>query len=168
VDELVTAVGTENDVRFEVLWERPSPKGIATDATRGALRLLLRGTPIWFGDDADSGFLWTWVELLEFLTNAWPYLVLEDGAPFGLQVTAPAALRAEALRLADDMPGDASEEISGELDAFFEVHDLSRALQGAIVPEILIVRTGEIVTVASDGRRIEASDQVLRAHREVD
>lgn len=167
MDELVIAVGTENDVRFEVLWERPAPKGIATDATRGALRLLLRGTPIWFGDDASSGFLWTWVELLEFLANAWPFLVLEDGAPFGLQVAAPAALRAEALRLADDLPGDASEEISSELEAFFEVHDLSRALQGAVVPGILIVRTGDIVTVTSDGRRIEVTgDRVLRTLEE--
>ena len=46
--------------------------------------MCLRGRPVWHGADDATGFEWTWIELLEFLSGSWLYLAIKDGAPLGV------------------------------------------------------------------------------------
>ena len=64
------------------------------------------------------------VELLEFLSNAWPYLEFEFGYPFGLNPIRPAWLRSEAEVRWQSMPDELVREEEEELLAYEETHDL--------------------------------------------
>ena len=95
MDELVIKSST-GEIEFSLRWAADSSTDQAAHATLGRLRLAVRGQPVWHGDDADVGFEWTWIELLEFLADSWRYLVLEDGTPLGVALgTAPRMLAAE-------------------------------------------------------------------------
>lgn len=150
--------GNEDGLMVELDWEAdaPDPAASAADATRGALRLLLRGQPIWCGPDPHAGFSWTYIELLEFLTTSWPHICWEDGAPWGLRLSSPALLRARAEDRWDQLPSERREEEEQEFEAFEGTHDLARAFQGAILPSVLVVRQGEICYLLGDLDRVVA------------
>lgn len=87
--------------------------------------------------------------------DAWPFLTLEDSPPFGLDMGTPSQLRSEAAKLAGDSRGEVSDFVLSELESFLEVHDLSRALEGAILPEVLFVRVGQLCCIYADTIRVE-------------
>ncbi|MGH7150655.1 MAG: hypothetical protein ACREIU_08155, partial [Planctomycetota bacterium] len=70
----MNTLGSDEGLRVELAWEDSGPPATAADATRGSLRLSLRGSEVWRGVQPETGFRWTWIELLEFLAHAWPCL----------------------------------------------------------------------------------------------
>lgn len=165
MDELVKTFGSEDSLLIELRWDAwhaDEAPCTAAEVTRGSLRLALRGQVLWKGGDPGEGFWWTWVELLEFLAQAWPYLIWEDGLPFGLRPAGPSAITAQAESRWDELSGEIRESEEEVFEAFEEVHDLARAVQGAIVPSIWIVREGEYCWLCSDARSVRRPlDQVV-------
>ena len=97
MDELV-AHTSDGDIEFALAWPVEGSNQSGAEATRGSLRVSLRGKAVWHGTDEATGFEWTWIEFLEFLSESWLYLSLEDGAPLGVALdTAPRMLAAAAV-----------------------------------------------------------------------
>ncbi len=154
MDELVKGFGNAEGLRLEVAWDTMAPAGTAAEATRGSLRLSIRGGEIWRGAGPGTGFPWTWIELLEFLANGWPYLAWEDGLPFGLRPDDPSLVRAQAENRWLELPADAREEEEATFEAFEQVHDLARGVRGALLPSVWIVREGVGCWVSGGGRKV--------------
>ena len=148
MDELV-AHTSDGDIEFALAWPVGGPDQSGADATRGSLRVSLRGTAVWHGADQATGFEWTWIELLEFLSESWLYLALEDGAPLGVVLdTAPRMLAAAeaAIELGAPLGSDVERE---QIEAYRTTHDLAEAAQGAVMPPLWIVRDGNFGWAAS-------------------
>ena len=58
LDELVARSG-DGDIAFALNWPTRDLKTTAAEATRGSLRVCLRGRPVWHGADEATGFEWT-------------------------------------------------------------------------------------------------------------
>ena len=118
-------------------------------------------------DEAD-GFEWTWIELLEFLSESWLYLALEDGPPLGVALdTAPRMLAAAEVTV--ESGGLLRSDIEREqLEAYRATHDLAEAVQGAVMPPLWIVRDGNSGWAASAGATARAPfSELLDALRAV-
>ncbi|WP_420437292.1 ImmA/IrrE family metallo-endopeptidase [Candidatus Poriferisodalis sp.] len=167
MDGLVAAA-SGGDVEFALDWCDPKPAssepdGIAAaDLTRGCLRVRLRGTPTWSGQTESDGFEWTWIELLEFLSDNWIYLSVEDGAPLGVAPGTASAMLASAENAAQRFnPLDADLETE-HLEAFRLSHDLAEAVEGAVLPPLWVVRDGRWGVVASTHNVVAAPfDEIL-------
>jgi len=92
---------------------------------------------------------WSWIELLEFLSSAWPYLLYESGYPLGLRPIWPARLRDEAEARWQTVPEEIGQEEEEELFAFEETHDLARGVHGLFAPSVWFVREGGLMTIGS-------------------
>ncbi|MCQ3805445.1 MAG: ImmA/IrrE family metallo-endopeptidase [bacterium] len=155
MDELV-AQTRDGDIEITLSWVTGTSQPTGAEATRGLLRVNLRGQPVWYGENEATGFEWTWIELLEFLAESWLYLAIEDGAPLGVALdTAPRMLAAAEAEIQSGYPLGSDLE-DQQLEAYRMTHDLSEAVQGAVVPPLWIVRDGESGWVASAARTARA------------
>ena len=160
MDELVARSG-DGDVEFALNWLPRHPKATAAEATRGSLRVSLRGRAVWHGADEDEGFEWTWVELLEFLAVSWLYLAVEDSAPLGVGLDTAPRMLAAAEAAIDSGASLGSELEYEQLEAYRTTHDLAEAVQGAVMPPLWIVRAGNSGWVASAASTATAPFQEL-------
>jgi hypothetical protein len=154
-----------NAFAIHLSWDTPEAAGTAADATWGSLAILVDGHSVWGGvAESPSGFHWTWVEILEFLAEIWPWLLWEEGWPLGLSPRDPTEFEIRAKRLIESLPPTKKDEGISELFEFRQRHDLASALQGAIVPGLWIVREGAKAWVASKSIavRVPASDVMER------
>jgi len=167
MDELVARSG-DGDIEFALTWPPGRSTATAAEATRGSLRVSLRGRPVWHGADEDAGFEWTWVELLEFLAESWLYLAIEDGAPLGVALdTAPRMLAAAEAAIDSGSPLGSDVEHE-QLEAYRTTHDLAEAVQGAVMPPLWIVKAGNSGWVASTASTARAPfDELLGVLSEV-
>lgn len=148
MDELV-ARSSDGDIELALEWLAGGSRTSAANATRGSLRVSLRGKAVWHGSDEATGFKWTWIELLEFLAESWLYLAIEDGAPLGVALdTVPRMVAAAemAVELGSPLGSDLERE---QLEAYRMTHDLAEAVQGAAMPPLWIVRDGNSGWAAS-------------------
>ncbi len=114
----------------------------------------LRDRAVWQGVDETVGFEWTWIELLEFLSESWLYLALEDGPPLGVALdTAPRMLAAAEVESGTPLWSSGKRE---QLEAYRATHDLAEAVQGAVMPPLWIVRDGNSGWAASTGATARA------------
>lgn len=148
MDELVARSG-DGDIEFVLTWRPRRPRATAAEATRGRLRVSLRGRAVWHGADENDGFEWTWIELLEFLAESWLYLAIEDGAPLGVSLDAAPRMLAAAEAAIDSGSSMGSDVEHEQLEAYRTTHDLAEAVQGAVMPPLWIVRSGNSGWVAS-------------------
>jgi Zn-dependent peptidase ImmA (M78 family) len=154
--------GSDDGLRFELTWSSQSGES-AADSTRGRLRLLLRGEVIWRGLDDRCGFEWTWVELLEFLGETWPYLMWEEGFPLGLRPAPTEKLFAQAEMMWEQDPEEIRESREAVFETFQGVHDLSRGLQGVVLPPLWVVREGHLCWLATKQQSVlRSSDEVMQ------
>jgi hypothetical protein len=135
--------------------------GSAAEVTRGEVVLWVDGRPIWGARDegvAEAneavGIEWTWVELLEFLAEAWPHLEWEQSYPPPLNPRSPMALETEIERIRTDDSPEYADDIHEEVMSFLEVHDLARALQGATAEPVRFLRQGLLCIVSTRPRDI--------------
>ena len=118
--------------------------------TWGDLRLWIGDTLVWGERDSHGqakGITWNWIDLLEFLGNAWPYLWEEEQYPISFdrreepahlgELSGKAKLR--WLKLHEDL-ADQEDEL---LRDFLAVHDFSEGLHGIVLPKLLCLRRGK-------------------------
>ena len=83
----IITFGQPYGLQIQIGCARSSSGRSAEEATKGKLLLWIGEDLIWGKSLAfrtNEPIEWSWVELLEFLSNAWPYLEFEFGYPFGL------------------------------------------------------------------------------------
>ena len=156
MDELVARAG-DGDIEFALAWPAECPRRTGAEATRGSLRVSLRGRAIWHGADEADGFEWTWIELLEFLSESWLYLALEDGAPLGVALDTAPRMLAAAEAAVESGTHLGSDDEREQLEAYRVTHDLAEALQGAVMPPLWIAREGRWGWAASDASTARVS-----------
>jgi len=153
----IITFGQPYGLHIQIDCARSSSGRSAEEATKGKLLLWIGEDLIWGKSLAfrtDEPIEWSWVELLEFLSNAWPYLEFEFGYPFGLNPIWPAWLRSEAEVRWQSMPDELVREEEEELLAYEETHDLSRGVHGLLLPSVWIVREGDLMTIGSDRKTL--------------
>lgn len=153
--EGVVTLGDAPGIQIEIQWPARRPTRSAEAATYGKLMLWIHEDLIWGSMDRigrESPVVWSWVELLEFLSNAWPYLLYESGYPLGLRPIWPAKLRDEAETRWQTAPEEIVADEEEEIFAFEETHDLARCLHGLFAPSVWIVREGGLMTIGTDRR----------------
>ena len=145
-------------LRFILAWESDTPTGSAAEATRGTLAVYIGDRQVW-GQNG-SGFLWSWVELLEHLADIWAYLEWEEVDPLGLGES-PEYLRLAAARRWEATPTRPEEE-EKDLWEFERCHNLAAGLQGAWPRDLWLLRQGNTYVIAGAGIRLGAPlDTVL-------
>jgi Zn-dependent peptidase ImmA (M78 family) len=150
--ENIMEIGNKEVFRLQLVWSDSPQAKTAAEFSQGDALLWVAGELVWGKESggAPIPFPWTWVELLEFLAQAWPYISLEEGYPLGLQPPKPSLLRATAETRWQEQTAKRSGKEESAVFAFEEHHDLGRALQGAFPPSVWFVREGDLMWVASD------------------
>jgi Zn-dependent peptidase ImmA (M78 family) len=125
--------------------------------TWGDLQLWIGDTLVWGELDSHGGtrgVTWNWIDFLEYLGNAWPYLNEEEQYPiiFDTRFDEPSHLgelwgRAK-LRFRT-LPDDVADQEDELLRDFLAVHDLSEAVQGISLPKLLCLRRGKQMVAAT-------------------
>ena len=129
------------DLSFAFAWSLPADAATSASLTSGRLELRIGDEIVWSYED---DFVWTWIEILEWLALNWSRLTLEDGFPYGLDPRTTEDLYRSIERESADDPTFVADERESTLWEFLESHDLSRALQGASYRPIVIWREGLI------------------------
>ncbi len=108
----------------------------------GPLTLRLAGHPIWPdpATTSEPAVRWPWIDLLEHLTDCWPYLEWEESYPAELTPRWPDQLRSAAVlqRRPSGQPLDDDEDEA--VYAFELRHDLAPGLRGAYLPSVRFMR----------------------------
>jgi hypothetical protein len=148
--ETLHSIGRPDSLQFDLRWldtpESEHPRGY------GSLVVWVAGKLIWGQTNEDSqvvGVEWFWDDLLERLAFSWRYLLLEEAYPMGLLPIAPQLLRGV---LRERRIGLSEEMINAEDNAVFtfeEMHDLSRAVEGATLPKLSLLREGNLMLIAT-------------------
>lgn len=137
---MAASVSTNDPIRWEIEWTVPASQSTSSAAAYTEARLTLQ-----IGDDfiwPGTGFAWTWIEMLEWLGESWPWLCGEDGLPFSTDPATTDDLRRwvdQQYRLAAVSERDRAELALWD---FLSVHDLSHALKGAQSAPIVVWREG--------------------------
>jgi len=148
VEDLIT-FGDRSGLNVALRWkERTGEPRNPANATLGAMRLGIGMRDVWYGEN-EQGLEWTWIDLLEFLGEAWPFLEWEEGYPFGLKPMNPSLIRIAAEDRWQGLPEERVEIEEEEIYGFEETHDLARSFKGARVPSVWLLREGSGVWIAS-------------------
>ncbi|MDD4964037.1 MAG: ImmA/IrrE family metallo-endopeptidase [Gallionella sp.] len=156
VDKRVS-FGSDGGFRGILEWRDDYGSQGSVGATWGDLQLWVGDTLVWGQLDETGkvqGVTSSWIELLGFLGNAWPYLTEEEQLPIVLNK------REERPKHLGELCGRAKirwrqlneQEIDAEdalLRDFLAVHDLAGALLGAQPPQLLLLRQGNQMLVAT-------------------
>jgi Zn-dependent peptidase ImmA (M78 family) len=164
MDARLVTTGNDDGLKLRLDWSEPGTAPTAAELSRAGVLLWIAGELVWGKKNGPepSPFNWTWVELLEFLVEAWPYLVWEEGYPNGLQPPRPSLLAAAAEEEFQDQPEDISVAKESAVFAFEETHDLARGLQGVKAPSVWLVREGKLFWVSSQQRSVlRPAEEVL-------
>ena len=146
--QTVHSLGRPDSLQFDLQWlDIPEhPLGY------GSLVVWVAGELIW-GEKNEEGQIvgvdWFWDDLLERLAFSWRYLLLEEAYPMGLLPAAPQLLRSV---LRERRIGVSEEMVNAEDNAVFafeEMHDLSRAVEGGTLPQLFLLREGDLMLIAT-------------------
>ena len=112
----------------------------------GRLRVSLGKSLIW-SDERDRGIAWTWIDLLEQLGRAWPFLKYEETVPPGVYDGSLSLLRNGHVRSPDYF--DAAPESAQEIYIFLRRHNLATGIEGLYLPSLSFLREGRKIWIAS-------------------
>jgi len=149
--------GTDGALRIILEWRDDYGSNGPVGETWGDLQLWVGDTLVWGQLDATGqiqGVTWSWIELLEFLGNAWTYLTEEEQLPitFDNREESPKHLGELYGRAKNRWRKLNEQEIDAEdalLRDFLAVHDLAEALRGAQPSQLLLMRQGNQMLVAT-------------------
>lgn len=151
--------GTPGALRAILEWKHDYGSDGPIGKTWGELQLWIGETLVWGQLDSAGkidGITWSWIDLLEFIGNAWPYLIEEEQYPIIFnnrteeqprrlgELWGYAKLRWN--KLADESRVEKEDAL---LRDFLVVHDFSEALQGARPPQLLFLRRGNQMIVST-------------------
>lgn len=125
--------------------------------TWGDLQLWIGDTLVWGELDSHGGtrgITWNWVDILEYLGNAWPYLTEEEQYPitFDTRFEEPSHLGelwGKAKLRFRNLPDDIADQEDELFRDFLAVHDFSEAAHGASLPKLLCLRRGKQMMAAT-------------------
>lgn len=156
--------GFPESFAIELSFDSAADVGSSDAVTRGSGCLVLAGQRVWppAGDES-ARFEWTWVELLEHLGTFWAHLMWEDGVPLGLRPGDARALWNQLdARLEETPTSEAdADRAMAELEDFLQAHDLSLAIQGALLPSLVLVREGRYFWICAPGRVERHGEQLV-------
>lgn len=140
-------------IDLSIRWDSELPAGTAFTATGGAAVLRI-GTRVVWGKANDIGVHWHWIDFLAFLSENWLALTLERHYPLPVEPVLPHLLRASADRRWDmeRRAGAISEDryLDEEEKVFWfeNRHNLARAIEGLVVPDVFVMRQNDLVVVS--------------------
>ena len=126
-----------------------------SDLAWGEGALWVDSEPLWFQQDLEGlpePLCWTWVDLLEFLGRNWIWLAYEENYPFDLTPFDPTRLRSEARKRWEDLPEKDVFDEDEQLFRFERRHNLASGMKGIFLPEISILREGNIAWLCAEER----------------
>jgi hypothetical protein len=136
-----------------------------TDLAWGQGVLWVDAEPVWFQQDQEGEskpLYWTWIDLLEFLGRNWAWLVHEENYPFHLTPLDPTRLRGEAQKRWEDLPESTVLDEDEQVFRFERRHNLASGMKGVFLPEVSVLREGNLAWVCAEGRAHRLSlEQVL-------
>jgi hypothetical protein len=118
--------------------------------------LWLNGQAFWFfGDpEAPQPVVWTWIELLEYLAECWPYLRIESPWPLDC-LAEPMLAGSNFWHVADDRWQILDESIADDEEArmlsFAHRHNLAAGWHGLSIPALYWYRMGQEVRLCPEG-----------------
>lgn len=96
---------------------------------------------------------WSWIDMLEFLTTAWPHLLADQTCPIPLDETKHTRtlidLRGRAFHRWSSRCAIEADDEDDALRDFLVVHDLGEALVGASAPTLVLLKQGDHMRAAS-------------------
>lgn len=120
----------------------------------GKARLWITDTLVWCGDD-NTPLEWTWVDVLEWLGESWPWLLCEQALPFNIKSQSLATLMRDLERRWENMSEELVEDEEEEALRFLARHDMSHALKGIFLPAVLLLRQGSIVNIQVPSQQLD-------------
>lgn len=136
-------IGSPSGLRFQFEWHFSSQYKTANGATYGGCYVWLGEELIWGNLEKNAPVDWNWVQLLEFLSDAWSWLIYEETYPIPINPLKPTLMRQEAEYRWEQMSD--SEEL-GEDTALYEfesMHNLAYGLEGIHLPSLFLLRQGQ-------------------------
>lgn len=164
--------GLAGEFQITLSWKDEHPGHGPVAKTWGELTLWVRDRLVWgrqISDSETEGITWCWIDLLEFLGIAWPYLVEEEQYPFdfGAKKSEPVFLSEfwnKATHYLDQLSDAEADQKDARLRDFLLVHDFAEGLQGAFPPKLLLLRRGKQMLAATKEREaILSFDQTMAA-----
>lgn len=133
----------------------------------GNLTLILKGEPLWCvetdqGDQAPV--TWAWIDLLEFLGDKWPWLVLEEQYPIPINPPHPGTMRREAEKRWESMGEEQYLDEDETLFNFETSHDLSLGLKGIFLPSLFVLRQGTRIWVCNQETQLLTSFEFIKKY----
>jgi hypothetical protein len=125
------------------------PVGSAEVVTWGDLTIQLDDTVLW--GTGGSGVRWSWVELLEHLTESWRWLRSDDTWP-GPMSTNPIGFYGRAIANMCGRPAAEAEAMEDAIQEFRLRHDLAMGVHGKFLPMLWVIRSGNNAWVIGGGR----------------
>lgn len=124
--------------------------------TWGKLQLWIGDTLVWGELDSHGGtrgITWNWIDILEYLGNAWLYLTEEEQYPITFEhLQEPSHLGelwGKAKLRFRNLPDDVADQEDDLLRDFLAVHDLSEAVHGISLSKLLCLRRGKQMIAAT-------------------
>lgn len=112
----------------------------------GDMLVSLCEEPVWCTESAQEDVApvaWSWIDLLEFLGDKWPWLILEDQYPIPINPFHPGSMRRDAEKRWESMPEEAYLDEDEALFRFEARHDLAMGLKGIFLPSLFLLRQGK-------------------------
>lgn len=151
-----TPDGKISALRLVLNWDNSDPAGDADQATMG-------GGVLWLGDKLVWGrridgqlhpVRWSWVDLLEHLSETWASLLVEQNYPDGLTPCDPLGLRREAERRWSGLSEDAMLDQEERIFWFEQRHDLARGFKGLAVPSVFLKSENGWMVISTPGKMV--------------
>jgi Zn-dependent peptidase ImmA (M78 family) len=111
----------------------------------GSLRVSIGNSSVWSNEEG-KGIPWTWIDLLEQLARAWPFLKYEESAPLG--TNGLALLRADRFA-SPDFDFEPAVQATRESYIFLRRHNLATGIEGLYLPNFSLLREGRNIWVIS-------------------
>lgn len=138
------------ELRFDFSWTDSSTAIASFGPTYGTLAVWVGETLVWGSSENSApakGISGLWIELLEYLGNYWPYLILEQGYPFNVRPVRPSLLDRE-LELRWESLDDCRQAKEEELSYAFKLsHNLAESSPGTLRPDLWFIRDGGLTIV---------------------
>lgn len=117
-------------------------------------RLWISDELVWCGDN-NTPLEWTWLDVLEWLSENWAWLLCEQALPFNVKSQSLATLMRDLERRWENMSEELVEDEEEEALRFLARHDMSHALKGIFLPAVLLFRQGNIVNVQVPSQQLD-------------
>jgi Zn-dependent peptidase ImmA (M78 family) len=145
------SIGQPGGLRFDLCWANENP-AIGSPIAFGNLKAWVGSNLIWgrIEETNTYGIDWYWDELLDVLARSWRFLIFEEAYPLGLLPSVPQLLRSKVREKWLGVPDEIIDAEDNSVFGFELSHDLSRSVEGTLLPMLLLLREGNLMLVATN------------------